>query len=72
MIRAVIKVQEKANPKDVPSSDVAVVQFLFAQVLKDQGRYPEAERVLNDFCTQYRGLPVRGGGGDLLQVCREG
>jgi hypothetical protein len=47
--------------KEITDKEVAAASFQLACILRDQGRLPDAERVLQDFVNQFRGMQVRGG-----------
>jgi tetratricopeptide (TPR) repeat protein len=42
--------------KEITDKEVAAASFQLACILRDQGRLPDAERVLQDFVNQFRGM----------------
>eukprot|EP00200_Dunaliella_tertiolecta_P018747 CAMPEP_0202399706 /NCGR_PEP_ID=MMETSP1128-20130828/2199_1 /ASSEMBLY_ACC=CAM_ASM_000463 /TAXON_ID=3047 /ORGANISM="Dunaliella tertiolecta, Strain CCMP1320" /LENGTH=919 /DNA_ID=CAMNT_0049003089 /DNA_START=134 /DNA_END=2893 /DNA_ORIENTATION=+ len=56
IIRQVLRVIDRAPSKEISDKEQAVTIYHLASILKEQGRLPDAERALQDFVNQFRGL----------------
>lgn len=53
-----LRVYDRAAPREMSEKDLAAATYQLATILRDQGRLPDAERVLQEFVNQFRGMQV--------------
>ncbi|KAJ9520083.1 hypothetical protein QJQ45_030009 [Haematococcus lacustris] len=56
VVRHMLRAYDRFPSKDVTERDLAAATYQLACILRDQGRQPDAERVLQDFVNQFRGM----------------
>ncbi len=54
-----MRLYDRAGAREVTEKDQAAASYQLSCILRDQGRLPDAERVLQEFVNQFRGMQVR-------------